>query len=358
MRAFDYSFLSEEKLKSGLNGVLSEIGGCRVSARLKLGSEPDYYDVLLRQARFCSIKASNRLEGIVLRDDRLCDICSCRCEPKDMNEAQVLGYSRAYDKVVSDYEKLDFCEETVLSLHGELMRGSQGAGKYKQKNNYIVSEEPGGKGCKIIFIPPSAAVADKMTRELISAYKKASEDSSIDPLALIACTVFDFLCIHPFLDGNGRMSRLLTVLLLLKSGYSVAKYISFEEMLLAHKSNYLEAMNGSCGGWDDGENDYYPVIRNFIYMMMFCYHELDTRAAALKRQSSHDCPEVESFLMSSDEVFTKSGILKRFPDADKNGVQQLLRRMLRNWDIVAVSEGREKSFIRAGAGKSGDSEYV
>lgn len=181
-----------------------------------------------------------------------------------------------------NYPYLDFKEIDILRLHGIMLAyaGLEFGGKYKTSDNVILEVDATGKR-QIRFRPTSAAETKEAMEQLELAYMDARNNANINQLLLIPCVILDFLCIHPFSDGNGRMSRLLSLLLLYKNGFDAGKYVSFEEQINQYKAYYYEALKRSSDGWEDNNNDYFPYVENFLSTLYMCYKELDKRFAVV-----------------------------------------------------------------------------
>ena len=232
MRKFDYSFLNNGLLPAKLTNLTAAIYSLKTASNIKKDDFEKIFTELEKVAKVQSVKSSNEIEGIVTSDERIREIVNQSSKPLNHNEAEIAGYRDALNIIHLEYTKLDFTEDTILKLHEILMSYTtyEYAGKYKLNNNYIIEEDKQGNR-KIRFKPISAEETPQAMEQLVLAYMEARNDANINQLLLIPCVILDFLCIHPFSDGNGRMSRLLSLMLLYKNGFEVGKYISFEEQI-------------------------------------------------------------------------------------------------------------------------------
>ena len=239
MHHFDYSFLDNGMLPAGLVSITGDIYALRVMAVNRKEQFENVFTELAAVAKVQSVKCSNQIEGIVTTDDRINEIVNRKSAPLNHNEQEIAGYSDALAEVHTGYDDLDFCEADILRLHSVMMRLLRDplAGKYKINDNDIIEEDVNGRR-RVRFHPTSAEDTPDEMEQLVLAYREARDNPNINQLLLIPCVILDFLCIHPFRDGNGRMSRLLSLLLLYRNGFDVGKYISFEEQINIRKGNY------------------------------------------------------------------------------------------------------------------------
>lgn len=242
-----------------------------------------------KNARLLSIKSSNAIEGITTSDSSLKEIVDNNKKGTTHAALEISGYKDALDFVYSSYDRLDICEKDIRAIHALVMQYSAPAiaGQLKAINNVIIEIDDSGKK-SVRFRPISASDTPEAMDHLVLAYFDALSNPKINALVLIPCVILDFLCIHPFKDGNGRVSRLLAILLLLKTGFDVVKYASIEAQIDAHRDYYYKALadssvgwsagqnDGSAGqvGWNMGQNDYFPFIRNFLFTLCSCYKRL------------------------------------------------------------------------------------
>ena len=248
MKKFDYSFLDKGMLPANLINITSVIYSLKTGSEVRKDEYEKIFTELEKIARVQSVKSSNAIEGIITSDERIKQIVNKSVEPLNHNEAEIAGYRDALNEIHLNYNNIDFNENTILKLHEILMSysGYEYGGKYKTDDNLIIEEDKDGNR-KIRFKPTSAKDTPKAMQQLVLAYMAAKNNSNINQLLLIPCVILDFLCIHPFKDGNGRMSRLLSLLLLYKNGFDAGKYVSFEEQINNNKSYYYLYHNNSNG---------------------------------------------------------------------------------------------------------------
>ncbi len=246
------------------------------------------------------------MEGIVTSDERIAVIVNQNSAPLNHNEAEIAGYRDALNEIHSGYEYIDFRERDILRLHELMMAFTnyEYGGQYKTDDNVILEIDEDGNR-RIRFRPTSALETPKAMEQLELAYLEARNNTDINQLLLIPCVILDFLCIHPFREGNGRMSRLLSLLLLYKNDFDAGKYVSFEEQINHYKTYYYEALRQSSVGWESNENSYFPFIENFLSMLYMCYKELDKRFALVHGKKLTKKARVEATVLNSLTPFLK-----------------------------------------------------
>lgn len=200
---------------------------------------------------------------------------------------------------------------------------------------------------KVRFRPTPARETPDAMEQLTLGYLDARNDANINQLLLIPCVILDFLCIHPFRDGNGRMSRLLSLLLLYKNGFDAGKYVSFEEQINNYKAYYYEALRQSSIGWESNENTYFPFIENFLSMLYMCYKELDKRFAVVHGKRITKKARIEATVLNSLTPISKAEICQILPDVSPTTVEAVLGAMVRTGSIQRVGSGRMTRYIKA-----------
>ena len=265
MRKFDYSFLNNGLLPAQLVNLTSNIASLKTMAGVRKEEYAQVFTELEAVAKVQSIKSSNAIEGIVTSDERIAAIVNQNSAPLNHNEAEIAGYRDALNEIHLGYEHIDFRQRDILRLHEMMLSiaGYEFGGQYKTDDNVILEVDVDGNR-RVRFRPTSAEDTPEAMEQLELAYLEARDDANINQLLLIPCVILDFLCIHPFRDGNGRMSRLLSLLLLYKNGYDAGKYVSFEEQINNYKAYYYESLRLSSAEWENGKNDYSPFIENFL----------------------------------------------------------------------------------------------
>lgn len=346
MRRFDYSFLNNGMLPTSLVSLVSGITELKTIANMRKGDYTQIFTKLEAVAKIQSIKCSNAIEGITASDERIVEIVNQNSAPLNHNEAEIAGYRDALNNIHLEYKNIDFIQSDILRLHKMMMNyaGYEYGGKYKTDDNVILEIDANGNR-QVRFRPIPASETSKAMEQLELAYMAARSDANINQLLLVPCVILDFLCIHPFRDGNGRMSRLLSLLLLYKNGYDAGKYVSFEEQINKFKSYYYDSLKQSSIGWDTNENNYFPFIENFLSTLYMCYKELDKRFAIVHGKKITKKARVEATVLNSLTPLSKAEICKILPDVSPTTVEAVLGEMVKTGSIRRIGSGRTTRYI-------------
>jgi Fic family protein len=246
----------------------------------------------------------------------------------------------------SDYATLNVREGDILRLHEIMLSySSNGGGRYKENDNVIMEIDASGER-DIRFTPTSAAETAKTMEQLILVYMDAHNNSAVNRLLLIPCFILDFLCVHPFADGNGRISRLLSLLLLYKNGFDAGKYISFEEQINLNKVMYYKALKDSSDDWHTGENSYFPFIENFLTTLLICYKELDKRFPLVNSVKVSKRKRIEAVVLNSLLPISKMEVCYILPDVSPTTVDAVIASMLKSGAIEKIGSARNTKYIK------------
>lgn len=348
MRRFDYSFLDNGLLPANLVSLTASIASLKAMASVRKDEHVRVFTELEAIAKVQSVKSSNAIEGIVTSDKRIAEIVNQNSAPLNHNEAEIAGYRDVLNEIHLGYEHINFRQQDILRLHERLLSitGYEYGGRYKTDDNVILEVDASGNR-KVRFSPTPAGETEAAMEQLELAYLEASSNANIHQLLLIPCVILDFLCIHPFRDGNGRMSRLLSLLLLYKNGYDAGKYVSFEEQINKHKVFYYEALRQSSAGWHTNENSYFPFIENFLSTLYMCYKELDKRFAVVQGKKVTKKARIEATVFNSLTPISKAEICKILPDVSPTTVEAVLGAMVKDGAIQRIGAGRASKYIKA-----------
>ena len=348
MKKFDYSFLNNGLLPARIVNMTSSIYSLKTMANVRKDKNVKVFTELESVAKIQSVKSSNAIEGIVTSDERIKAIVSGSSAPLNHNEEEIVGYRDALNQVHTNYQYIEFRQEDILRLHEIMLSvtGYEYGGRYKNTDNCIMEIDTFGNR-KVRFRPISAIDTPNAMEQLVLAYTQARNDVNINQLLLIPCVILDFLCIHPFSDGNGRMSRLLSLLLLYKNGFDAGKYVSFEEQINKYKDLYYEALRVSSINWHDNTNDYFPFVENFLSMLYMCYKELDKRFAVVNGKRITKSARIEATVLNSLAPLSKSEICAILPDVSPTTVESVLGRMVRNGQVVKIGNARDVKYLRS-----------
>ena len=346
MRSFDYSFLERGMLPAGLVNAVAGISELREREDKRKDGFGKVFVKLESIAKVQSVKGSNEIEGIVTSEQRIHAIVNQNSAPLNHNEAEIAGYRDALGLVHGGQDILDIREHDILRLHEVMLAYTlAGGGRYKGTDNVIMETDAHGVR-RIRFSPVSASETGMAMEQLILAYMEARNNCNINQLLLIPCFILDFLCIHPFADGNGRMSRLLSLLLLYKNGFDAGRYVSFEEQINRTKARYYQALKDSSIGWHEHQNSYFPFIENFITTLLFCYKELDKRFAVVNSAKISKRGRIEATVLNSLLPISKQEICVILPDISPTTVEAVLSMLLKSGQIEKIGTARNTKYIK------------
>ena len=345
MRTLNYKNEYQKLLSPEIVSYLAQIHEMKGQQNLFVEAQKDALAELLEIAKIQSTEASNRIEGIITTDDRLKKIVMNKTTPKGRSEREIAGYRDVLNTVHENYDYIPVRPGMILQLHRDLYKFSNSAigGIFKNSDNIIAEELPDGTK-RVRFQPVPAWETTEAMDALCNALQEASTDPELDPLLLMPMFILDFLCIHPFNDGNGRMSRLLTLLLLYRSGYFVGKYISIERLIADSKETYYEVLQESSTGWHEGENDYLPFVRYMLGVVIAAYREFASRVDILITRGLSKPDRVREIIRSTTGKITKTQIMRQCPDISQKTVERALAEMLKNGEIIKISGGRYTSY--------------
>ena len=347
MRHFDYITSPAKLLTPEIVQMVGSIHEHKGKQELFLEANIDELKTLLEVALIQSTGASNRIEGIFTSDKRLEELVSQKAEPRNRSEQEIAGYREVLATIHESYEYISPRPNIILQLHRDLYSYSQGAagGCYKNSDNVIAETNAEGHQ-KARFVPVPAFQTSEAMEELCSRFLEAWEVDRIDKLVLIPMFILDFLCIHPFNDGNGRMSRLLTLLLFYKAGYIVGKYVSMEMLIEKTKETYYEALQASSTGWHEGENSYEPFVKYYLGIMLKAYNEFESRVEHLKHRSLSKPDRIKAVIDNKIGKITKKEIMELCPDISKVTVERTLTDLVKSGHIAKVGAGPSTGYVR------------
>ena len=346
MRDFDYkriypSLLTPETVL--LLACIHEFKGGQVSYK---DADADAMNELIELAKIQSTDASNRIEGIITTDDRLNKLVREKTLPRNRTEQEIAGYRDVLKTIHENHDYIPIKPGTILQLHRDLYKysGKSIGGSYKNSDNVIAEELSDGTK-RVRFEPISAWETPEAMEHICAVFGEACASDEMDPLLLIPMFILDFLCIHPFNDGNGRMSRILTLLLLYRAGYEVGRYISLEKLINDTKETYYETLAESSIGWHEGTNDYAPFVNYLLGIITAAYRELEERLVILSDRSMSKPDRVREIIRGTYGPITKSEIMRQCGDISQVTVQRTLNDLLKNGDILKIGGGRYTKYI-------------
>lgn len=346
MRTYDYNKKWQQLLTPEIVTMLSQIHEFKGEQNLFIEAQSDTLTQLVEIAKIQSTEASNKIEGIFTSNERLKKLVTNKTTPRSRNEQEIAGYRDVLSTIHNSYEFIPVRPSIILQLHRDLYKfsGKSIGGAYKNADNVIAEEDNEGNRF-VRFQPIPAWETPDSIEALCDAFDDAIATNEADPLLIIPMFILDFLCIHPFNDGNGRMSRLLTLLLLYRAGYIVGKYISIEKVIETTKDTYYEALQSSSQGWREEENDYAHFVRYMLGVILSAYRDFSSRVRVLTTSRMSKPDRIREIIKDTLGKITKTEIMQKCPDISQVTVQRTLNDLIKNGDIIKIGGGRYTSYI-------------
>jgi len=341
MREINYKQAYEKVLEADIVAKLAQIHEFKGKQVGFAGTRSDALLQLLEIAKIQSTEASNRIEGIVTTSERLKQIVKEKTMPKTRSEQEIAGYRDVLSTIHANYNYIPPKPSIILQLHRDLYKFSGKAigGRYKNSDNVIAEEHADGTKT-IRFQPVPAWETPSAVQEICKEFENAINNHDLDPLVVIPMFILDFLCIHPFSDGNGRMSRLLTLLLLYRAGYTVGKYISIEKLIADSKETYYEALQESSYGWNEGENDYSAFTKYMLGIILAAYRDFSDRIELIADKTVKKAGRVREIVRGHLGAITKAEILELCPDISEITIERALNELKNEGAIIKIGGGR------------------
>lgn len=346
MRKFDYNDKWENLLTPEIVAQLTAIHEFKGEQNLFIEAKSDTLNSLLEIAKIQSTEASNKIEGIYTSDERLKNLVLNKTMPKTRGEQEIAGYRDVLATIHDSYEFIPVRPSIILQLHRDLYKfsGKSIGGAYKNSDNIIAEEDAEGNRF-VRFQPLPAWETPEAIEQICNAFDDVMGRCEADPLLIIPMFILDFLCIHPFNDGNGRMSRLLTLLLLYKAGYIVGKYISIEKVIETSKDTYYEALQSSSQDWHEEKNDYAHFVRYMLGVILSAYREFSERVKVLTTSGMSKPDRIREIIKDTLGKITKTEIMNKCPDISQVTIQRTLNELVKNGNIIKVGGGRYTSYV-------------
>ena len=346
MRNFNLKSEAENILTNNIINLISAIHEYKGKQTLYIEANHDILTSLLNIAKIQSTESSNKIEGIKTTDERINALVNEKVTPKNRNEEEIAGYRDVLELIHENYENMDITPNVILQMHKYLYKYSSKSigGKFKDSENIIEgTDEKGIK--KIRFKPLSAFETPQAMNELCTSYNNEINANEIDPLFLIPIFILDFLSIHPFNDGNGRMSRLLTLLLLYKSGYIVGKYISIEKIVEKTKESYYDTLQKSSVKWHNNENNYKFFVEYYLGIILSAYKDFSNRVEYISNKKMTIKESTETIIRNNLGKISKKEIVDMCPDVSVGSIERALNELLKDEKILKVTGGRYTKYI-------------
>ncbi len=346
MRAFNYSLIKDNKWDSELLGLIAAIYKEAGKQEMYLKQKPQELEKLVEIAKIQSTEASNAIEGIVTTNTRIRQLMEEKTTPRNRDEKEIAGYRDVLGIIPESFDAIPITQNYILQLHKILFShlGNPAAGKTKTVQNYISATFPDGH-TETLFIPLAPYETPEALDRICEEYNRVIGNAELEPLIAIPVFIHDFLCIHPFNDGNGRMSRLLTTLLLYRSGFYVGKYISLEAKIAKHKDLYYDALSASQNGWHEGSDDPVPFIKYLLGTILAAYRDFEDRFALVEvKRSALDMVRLATQYKIGR--FTKQDIRELCPSLSISSIEGSLRKLVDNGEIKREGNGKSTFYYR------------
>lgn len=347
MRNYDYDFLESVPIPSDIVSFLVQIHEFKGKQANFYRQQPEVLSKLVEVAKIQSTGASNRIEGIHTSDQRLQELKDEHVSPVNRDEEEILGYRTVLDTIHESHDYIGIKSNVILQLHRDLYKFSPYGfgGVFKNADNII--EETDADGVKRVRFQPVPAFETAASLEaLCNTYNEITDRQKAEPLLADILFILDFLCIHPFNDGNGRMSRLLTLLLLYRHDYMVGKYISIESLIEKTKSNYYATLKQSSEHWHEGKNDIWPFVRYMLGVILAAYRDFESRVAIVSDAKMTKEERVRKFAVEKVGLFTKAEVIQSCPDIAVTTIEKVLGEMKREGIVKTVGGGRGTKWCR------------
>ncbi len=346
MRTFNYSLIKDNKWDSELLGLIAAIYKEAGKQEMYLKQKPQELEKLVEIAKIQSTEASNAIEGIVTTNTRIRQLMEEKTTPRNRDEKEIAGYRDVLGIIHESFDAIPITQNYILQLHKILFShlGNPAAGKTKTVQNYISATFPDGH-TETLFIPLEPYETPEALDRICEEYNRVIGNAELEPLIAIPVFIHDFLCIHPFNDGNGRMSRLLTTLLLYRSGFYVGKYISLEAKIAKHKDLYYDALSASQNGWHEGSDDPVPFIKYLLGTILAAYRDFEDRFALVEvKRSALDMVRLATQYKIGR--FTKQDIRELCPSLSISSIEGSLRKLVDNGEIKREGNGKNTFYYR------------
>ena len=346
MRTFNYSKINEQKWDSELLGLIAAIYKEAGKQEMYLKQRPEELEKLVEIAKVQSTESSNAIEGIVTTNTRIRQIVEDKTTPKNRDEQEIAGYRDVLNIIHESFDAIPITPKYILQLHKILYShmNNPAAGITKSVQNYISATYPDGS-TRTLFTPPDPFETPTALESICNEFNRVIGNNELEPLIAIPIFIHDFLCIHPFNDGNGRMSRLLTTLLLYRSGFYVGKYISLEAKIAKNKDLYYDALGEAQHGWHEGNTDAVPFIKYLLGTILAAYKDFEDRFELVETK----LPALETVrraTMNKIGRFSKQDIRELCPSLSISSIEGALRKMVAEGELKREGNGKNIRYFR------------
>ena len=346
MRTFNYSSIRDNKWDSEMLGLIAAIYKEAGKQEMYLKQRPEELEKLVEIAKIQSTEASNAIEGIVTTNLRIRQLVKEKTTPKNRNEQEIAGYRDVLSIIHESFDAIPITQNYILQLHKILYNHMNNpvAGRTKTVQNYISATYPDGH-TETLFTPLAPYETPAALDRLCEEYNRVIGNMEVEPLIVIPVFIHDFLCIHPFNDGNGRMSRLLTTLLLYRNGFFVGKYVSLEAKIARNKDLYYDALSASQNGWHEGTDDPDPFIKYLLGTILAAYKDFSDRFSLVETRRS----ALETVKLATENKigrFTKQDIRELCPALSVSSIEGALRKLVESGELKREGNGKSTCYYR------------
>lgn len=346
MRTFNYSEIKNQKWDSDILGLIAAIYKEAGKQEMYLKQRPEELEKLVEIAKIQSTEASNAIEGIVTTSTRIKQLVEEKTTPKNRDEQEIAGYRDVLNIIHESFDAIPISQNFILQLHKVLYSHMNNpiAGRTKSVQNYISATYPDGH-VETLFTPLAPYETSEALDKICEEYNRVIGNMEVEPLIVIPIFIHDFLCIHPFNDGNGRMSRLLTILLLYRNGFYVGKYISLEAKIAKNKDLYYDALGQAQDGWHEGKEDAVPFIKYLLGTVLAAYKDFEERFALVETK----LPALETVrraTMNKLGRFTKQDIRELCPSLSISSIEGSLRKLVASGELKREGSGKSTCYYR------------
>ena len=346
MRDFHYAAIREQKWDSEILGLIAAIYKEAGKQEMYLKQRPEELEKLVEIAKVQSTEASNAIEGIVTTSTRIRQLVEEKTAPRNRDEQEIAGYRDALNIIHENFDAIPITRNYILQLHKVLYSHMNNpmAGQTKSVQNYISATDPDGH-TETLFTPLAPFETPEALERICDEYNRTIGNMEVEPLIVIPIFIHDFLCIHPFNDGNGRMSRLLTTLLLYRSGFYVGKYISLEAKIAKNKDLYYAALRQAQEGWHEGTEDAVPFIKYLLGIILSAYRDFEERFS-LVEQKKPALETVRQATLNKIGRFSKQDIRELCPALSVSSIEGALRKLVASGELKREGNGKNTCYYR------------
>lgn len=346
MRDFNYTTIRQQKWDSEVLSLIAAIYKEAGKQELYLKQRPGELEKLVGIAKIQSTEASNAIEGIRTTTTRIRQLVAEKTTPKNRSEEEIAGYRDALNIIHENFDAIPITRNYILQLHKILYNQTSNpmAGQTKNVQNDISATYSDGH-TETLFTPLAPYETPEALDRICNEYNRVIGNMELEPLIAIPVFIHDFLCIHPFNDGNGRMSRLLTTLLLYRSGFYVGKYISLEAKIAKNKDLYYDALYAAQQGWHEGKDDPVPFIKYLLGTILSAYRDFEDRFALVETKRT----ALETVRLATENKigrFTKQDVRELCPSLSVSSIEGALRKLVEAGELKREDGGKNTCYYR------------